>query len=58
MSSQQGSSSSYHQEQFRKPFDEELLRALNDEINRDNEAVMPQNPGVSLTNRQPVELLP
>ena len=39
MRSQQGSSSSYHQEQFQQPSDEELFHALNDEINRDNEAL-------------------
>ena len=39
MPSQQGGSSSYHQEQFQQPFDEKLLRSLKDEINRDNEAL-------------------
>ena len=35
----QGSSSSYFQEQFRKPSDEELFLALKEEIKRDNEAL-------------------
>ena len=39
MLSQQESSSSYHQEQFRQPYDEELFRTLKDEINRDNKAL-------------------
>ena len=34
----QGSSSSYYQEQFRQPYDEELSCALKEEIKRDNEA--------------------
>ena len=37
--SQQGSSGFYYQEQFQQPSDEELFRALKDEINRDNEAL-------------------
>ena len=35
----QGSSSSYYQEKFRKPSDEELFLALKEEIKRDNEAL-------------------
>ena len=35
----QGSSSSYYQEQFRQPYDEELFLALKEEIKRDNEAL-------------------
>ena len=35
----QGSSSSYYQEQFRQPFDEELFLALKEEIKRDNKAL-------------------
>ena len=34
-----GSSSSYYQEQFRQPFDEELFLSLKEEIKRDNEAI-------------------
>ena len=39
MLSQQECSSSYHQEQFRQPSDEELFYTLKDEINRDNKAL-------------------
>ena len=35
----QGSSSSYYQEQFRHPFDEELFLALKQEIKRNNKAL-------------------
>ena len=35
----QGSSSSYYQEQFWQPYDEELFLALKEEIKRDNEAL-------------------
>ena len=40
MPSQQGSSSSNHQEQFKQPSNEELFHALKDEINRDNKALL------------------
>ena len=40
----QGSSSSYYQEQFRQPFDEELFLALKEEIKRDNEALQMRLP--------------
>ena len=39
MSSQYGSSSSYYQEQFQQPSDEELFLALKEDIKRDNEAL-------------------
>ena len=35
----QGSSSSYYQEQFWQPYDEELFLVLKEEIKRDNEAL-------------------
>ena len=46
MPSQQGSSSSYYQDQFQQPSNEELLCALNDEINRDNEALQRRFPSM------------
>ena len=46
MPSQQGSSSSCYQEQFRQPFDEELFHALKDEINKDNEALQRRFPSM------------
>ena len=44
MPSQQGSSSSYYQEQFRQPSDEELFLALKEDIKRDNEALQMRFP--------------
>ena len=35
----QGSSSSYYQEKFQQPSDEELFLTLKEEIKRDNEAL-------------------
>ena len=40
----QGSSSSYYQEQFQQPSDEELFLALKEEIKRDNEALQMRLP--------------
>ena len=42
----QGSSSSYYQEQFQQPSDEELFLALKEEIKRDNEALQMQLPNM------------
>ena len=44
MPSQQGSSSSYYQEQFRHPSDEELFLTLKEDIKRDNEALQMRFP--------------
>ena len=44
MPSQQRSSSSYYQKQFRQPSDEELFLALKEEIKRDNEALQMRLP--------------
>ena len=44
MPSQQGSSSSYYQEQFRQPFDKELFLSLKEEIKMDNEALQMRLP--------------
>ena len=44
MPNQQGSSSSYYQEQFRQPSNEEIFLALKEDIKRDNEALQMRFP--------------